>query len=238
MKVDNTLPLHKGLAMSREDVNATLGILGIFMLGIFLNWYPIVILKIPMPDSLAWKTIVSAVFQTLTTIVIPCVWAINRLGVSLADFGLNTRKLGQNLFYGCLLYSLALAAFIHCSADPMIANHAVRNADPLDAIGMASGMCLIAAGTDLATRGFILLTLARYTHVGFAIAIQNLTWYLGHIPEINMLTGCLGFMGAIGLTLTLGILGDVIALRTRNVVGLAMAHILLNVVLTAYIRQL
>jgi hypothetical protein len=219
-------------------MDAALGILGIFILGIFLNWYPIVILKIPLPESVTWRFTTTAALQTLTTIVLPYLWAISRLALSPADLGISTRKLGQNFLYGCLLYSLALAAFIHCSADPMIANHAVRNAAPLEAIGMASGMSLIAAGTDLATRGFILLSLARYTHVGFAIAVQNVTWYLGHIPEINMLTGCLGFAGAIGLTLTLGILGDVIALRTRNVVGLAMAHILLNVVLTIYIRQL
>ena len=238
MKVDSTIPLHQGFAMSQRDINAALGVLGIFILGIFLNVYLLSILKVPMPESVVWKSNVSAVIQTLTTIVIPYAWAISRLGLSPADLGLSTRKLGQNLLYGCLLYSLALAVFIHCSADPMIANHAVRNAAPAEAIGMVSGMSLIAAGTDLATRGFILLTLARYTHVGFAIAIQNLAWYLGHIHEINMLSGCLGFAGALGLTLTLGILGDVIALRTRNVVGLAMAHILLNVVLTVYIRQL
>lgn len=224
--------------MSRRDVNAVLGIVSIFILGIFLKVYPLAILNIPMPDNIALRSFVSGSLQTLTTVVVPYVWAINRLGMSAADLGLSTRKLGINLLYGCLLYSLALAAFIHCSADPMIANHAVRNATPLEAMGMASGMSLVAACTDLATRGFILLTLARYTHVGFAIAVQNLTWYLGHIPEINMLTGCLGFAGALGLTLTLGILGDVIVLRTRNVIGLAMAHILLNVVLTIYIRQL
>lgn len=238
MKIDSAIHLHQGLAMTRSDINATLGILGILLLGIFLTWYPVVILKIPLPENLAWKSLITAALQTLTTVVIPYVWAFSRLGLSPADLGLTTRKLGTNLLYGCLLYSLALAAFLHCSADPMIANHAVRNVAPLETIGMASGMSLIAAGTDLATRGFILLALARYTHVGFAIAIQNLTWYWGHIPEINMLTGCLGFAGALGLTLTLGILGDVIALRTRNVIGLAMAHILLNVVLTMYIRQL
>lgn len=68
--------------------------------------------------------------------------------------------------------------------------------------------------------------------------IQNLTWYLGHIHEINLLTNCLGYMNALGLTLILGVVGDVIALKTRNVVGLAIAHVLLNVALLIYIRQL
>ena len=138
----------------------------------------------------------------------------------------------------CLLYSLALTAFIHCSADPLISNHAVGKLPAWEAVGFAASMSLIAAGTDLATRGFILFSLARYTHTSIAILIQNLTWYLGHIHEINLLTGCLGYASALGLTLTLGILGDVVALRTRNVLGLAFAHILLNIVLSLYIRQL
>jgi hypothetical protein len=40
------------------------------------------------------------------------------------------------------------------------------------------------------------------------------------------------------LTLTLGILGDIVALRTRNVVGLAVAHVLLNITMMAFIRTL
>jgi membrane protease YdiL (CAAX protease family) len=179
-----------------------------------------------------------AIWQSVATILIPYIWAMKRLGFSLADLGLSTRKLGRSLLLGCLLYSLALAAFLHCSADPLITNHAVGKLPPMEAVGLASSMCLIAAGTDLETRGFILLTLTRYTHVGFAILVQNLAWYAGHIHEIKLLTGCLGFSGALALTLTLGIIGDLITLRTRNVAGLAIAHILLNVILSLYIRQL
>jgi len=65
-----------------------------------------------------------------------------------------------------------------------------------------------------------------------------LTWYLGHIHEIELLQDCLGYGMALSLTLTLGLLGDAIALKTRNVLGLAIPHILLNIILAIYIRQL
>lgn len=238
MKIDGTIQIHKGVAMSRQDVNAALGIVGIFGLGIFLIWYPLEILMIPLPGGVVAQNITTALWQTIATIVMPWTWARYRLGFSLADLGLSSHKLGRSFLLGCLLYSLALAAFIHCSDAPFISNHAVGVLPLGEAAGLTVAMSLIAAGTDLSTRGFILFALARHTHVGIAILIQNLTWILGHTYEINLLAGCLGYTGSLGLALTLGILGDVIALRTRNVAGLALAHILLNVLLSIYIRHL
>ena len=233
--------MQKGTGQSTSpwrDPNAVLGILGIFALGIFLDWYPKVVLELPMPADLVLGSAVSALWQVGATILLPCLWAIWRLGLRWRDLGLHTDKLGITLLLGCALYSLALAAFIHCSADPLIANHAVGQVPLAEALQLTAVMGLIAATTDIATRGFLLLSLARYAPVWFAVLVQNLTWYLGHIHEINLLTNCLGYGNALLLTLVLGILGDVIALKTRNVVGLAIAHVLLNVVLLVYIRQL
>ena len=238
MKYDTAIQLHHGFAMSRNDINAAVSILGIFALGVFLIWYPMSILNITLPDGLVTRSAINALWQTVTVIMLPCAWAMWRLGFSLADLGISTHKLGRALLLGCLLYSLALAAFIHCSDDPLITHHAVRTLPSLEALGLIASMSLIAAGTDLATRGFILFSLARYTPISVAIMAQNITWYLGHTNEIGLLTGCLGYASALGLTLTLGILGDVIALRTRNVLGLAFSHILLNIILSLYIRQL
>ncbi len=224
--------------ISQRNFNAVIGILGIFALGVFLDWFPKAFLEIPMPQGLVANSFANALWQISVTIFIPIYWAVKRLGFSLADLGLSLHNLGKTLILGCCLYSLALAAFIHCSDDPLISNHALRSISIWEAVGLTSSMGLIAAGTDIATRGFILFTLARHTHIAFAIFVQNLTWYLGHIHEINILTGCLGYGAALGLTLTLGLLGDAIALKTRNVVGLAIAHILLNIILAIYIRQL
>jgi len=221
-----------------RSLNAALGILGIFMLGIFLAWYLTKVHLIPLPKDPVWASLVGAFWQTFATVVIPYVWAMRRLGLKLADMGIRRAGFVDSTLQGCLLYSLALGAFIYCSSDPLISNHLLRHLGAGDASITLASMGLIAAGTDLATRGFILLTLVRYTNLAFAILIQNLTWYLGHINEIGLLSGCLGLWGALGLTLTLGLLGDVVALRTRNVVGLALAHILLNLAMTVYIRNL
>ena len=219
-------------------LNQVISILGIFTLGIFLNWFPLVFANIPWPQDRILRPIADALWQTITTIIIPIGWAIWRLGLKPSDMGLSQNNLVKTTLLGCALYSLALASFIHCSDDPLIAKNLLRNVDTIDAIILTSSMSLVAAGTDIATRGFILLTLARYTNVWFAIVVQNLTWYLGHIHEIGLLENCLGYYQALGLTLTLGLLGDAIALKTRNVIGLSIAHILLNVVMVSYMRHL
>ena len=227
-----------GISISSYKLNAFLSISGIYLLGIFLTWYLTGIMKIPLPDDLALQKLTIAVLQTVCTIIIPFIWAVKRLNFSLQDLGLSTKNLALSAILGCALYALALAAFLHCSSDPMISNNTIRSMEMKDASILFLGMAITAAGTDLATRGFILFTLARYTTLPIAIVMQNAAWFLGHTGEINMLENCLGLWTAIGLTLTLGILGDIIALKTRNIVGLSIAHILLNVVLVIYIRSL
>jgi hypothetical protein len=68
--------------------------------------------------------------------------------------------------------------------------------------------------------------------------MQNLVWFLGHLYEIGYLADCLGIPTAVLLTLTLGVLGDMVVLKTRNVLGLAGAHFVLNLVLSVYLRHL
>ncbi len=224
--------------MSQRHWNATLGVLGIVAFGIACQWIPFVTLNVPMPSDPIASMAITTFWQTLMLVVVPYLWAVKRLGMNLMDLGLNRQNLGTSTVLGCGLYLIALAAFIHCSNSDVIANHLVRRVDVPDAFKLVTLMGIIAAGTDLTTRGFILLTLTRYSNVFFAIFIQNLIWFLGHIQEIKLLTNCLGLTMATGLTLILGILGDVIVLRTRNVIGLAIAHFMLNVVLTVYIRSL
>jgi membrane protease YdiL (CAAX protease family) len=224
--------------MNQRNVNAALGVLGITGLGIFSQWLPFVILKVPMPEGLIASTAVTTFWQTLALVIFPYLWAIKRLGLSLADLGISRQKLGMNTLLGCGLYLIALASFVHCSEGEMMVNHAVRKIGIGDASALVVLMGIIAAGTDMTTRGFILLSLARYSHVAFAIFMQNLIWFLGHIHEIRLLADCLGVVMATVLTLTLGIVGDMIVLRTRNVIGLAIAHFLLNVVLAIYLRNL
>lgn len=226
-----------GIPVSGYKLNAFLAISGIYLLGIFLTWYLTAIFKIPIPENVPLRSLTTSILQTVCVIIIPYIWAIKRLNFSLQDLGISTKNLVQSIIFGCALYTLALAAFIHCSADPLISNHAIGKLELTDASIMLLAMAIVAAGTDIATRGFVLFTLARFTNLPIAIVMQNVTWYAGHTGEIKLLENCLGLWTAIGLTLTLGILGDIIALKTRNIVGLSIAHVLLNVALFIYIRN-
>lgn len=221
-----------------ENLNNVLGIIGIYIFGIFLTWLITAIFPMPFEGDVALQALFTAALQTVCTIFIPYIWAVKRLGLGIHQLGINKTALVKSTILGCLLYSLALYAFIHCSADPLISNHALGQFDMLNASLLLASMCLIAAGTDIATRGFILLGLAKYANIPLAVLFQNLAWFVGHIGEINVLTNCLGQVNAIALTLTLGILGDIVVLKTRNVIGLSIAHIMLNITLTVYIRSL
>jgi hypothetical protein len=87
---------------------------------------------------------------------------------------------------------------------------------------------IMASITDFWTRGFILFELSRRYNKTVAIIGQNLTWFMLHLYEIELLNSYIGYAGAILLTLTLGILGDMIALKTKSIIGLMIGHVILN----------
>lgn len=222
--------------MSGADFNAALGAIGVIGFGIFSLWFPSVILRLPVPDGPLASIAVIALWQTVALVILPYLWATGRLGMRLDDLGVTWQALGKSTILGCLLYSIALVAFIHCSEGRMMSDHSLRSSGPGEAALLVSLMGLVAAGTDMTTRGFVLLVLARHSPIIFAIAMQNLIWFTGHVHEIKQLADCLGIASAAALTLTLGILGDLIVLRTGNVLGLAIAHVMLNIILAVYLR--
>jgi hypothetical protein len=227
------------LRFASWDPGATLRILGVFAAGILITRLLIVDLPIPLPrDPLRFKIATTAILW-LSLVVLPYAFAWRSFGLSPAALGVHLRNLGASLGLGCALYALALVFFVFCSGDPIIARHPARFLEkPENVALLASSMSLHAAGTDVATRGFILLSLERFSPVWFAILMQNVVWFWGHVYEVELLSNCLGWWAGGGLFLALGVLGDMVALRTRNVVGIALGHILLNLVMIAYIRQL
>jgi len=236
--------------MPRPKWNQVVAVVGVLALPFLAQWITQLTLSTlleaarPAPTSLPRIRmvdfiLVSGVVLFTATVVLPYTWARIVLGLRPGELGVTLRGLGRGLLLGCALYLVAYLAFVlFCSADPKIADHFTRHLEGSRLVILVTGMCVIAAATDLATRGFVLLTLARYTPVWFAILVQNFFWIYMHLPEIDKLAGpqCLGTIGAYGLFLFLGIAGDVIALRTRNVVGLAIGHVLLNVAMVFTIR--
>lgn len=249
IRLSHTIPLSIGSAgrqgqemiayhvLSRHNFNAVAGILAITVLSILVVWVPVVLLRMPMPEGVIASMAVTTAMEVSAGVLLPYFWAMKRLGLSFRDLGITKCNLWQSIYLGCALYTIALLVFFHCTSGEMMANHTIRKASLEETLLLVPMMGLIAAGTDMSTRGFILLSLSRYSHVAFAVLMQNVVWFLGHLHEIELLTDCLGFKQAVGLTILLGVLGDVIVLRTRNVIGLAVAHFLLNIILSVYLRH-
>jgi len=227
----------KRINISRRNFNAVISSMAVLLVGIMSLWFPTAVLNIPLPKDAFTSALLTAIWQTVAVVIFPYYWAVKRLDMSMADLGVSKANLGKSIFLGCALYFIALVVFIHCSTNNIMMNHVITTMPTVDAYLFMSTMALVAAGTDFTTRGYILLVLTKYSNVYFAVFVQNLVWFVGHISEINFLANCIGFFNSILLTLVLGIIGDVIVLKLRNVIGLAIAHILLNVILTIFMRN-
>ena len=62
-----------------------------------------------------------------------------------------------------------------------------------------------------------------------AIIVQNVLWIVLHIYELEILSDSMTWFGSLLLAITLGILGDMIALKWNSVRPLMLGHIWLNV---------
>jgi hypothetical protein len=228
-----TLSFH--IARTSRDLNAVAGVIGIFGLGIFLTWFSITALRIPLPSEPVDHTAAAATIQVLGTVVLPYVWAAKRMGLSPAHLGLTRRNLGLSMLGGFGVYAVAGTAFILALDSPAISDHPIPTLGLGRQILLGVTMCLVVAGTDIATRGFVLLALVEHSSVGFAILMQNFFWLFGHTYEIEIMTAAYGRVGAIALFVLLGVLGDAVALKTRNVLGLSAGHVVLNILMIAII---
>jgi len=132
-----------------------------------------------------------------------------------------------NLFAGILLYSFVGVIFVNYQ---IFFNSWIG----IDGLFLWFNFILVglmASITDFWTRGFILFTLAKKTSEKNAIFWQNITWFVIHIYEIELLIPFIGLLNSILLTLLLGIGGDLIALRTKSIFGLMLGHVTLNLII-------
>lgn len=200
------------------------------ILYLYREWY----LDLNATESAIYR--VSRMF--LVYIFFPFLWAIYWKKEKLKDLGITKKNLLTSTILGIGVYSIALLVFIFSIGNPSFNENFVSGTkyERLnDLIFITILVSIMAMITDLWTRGFILMLLAKHSSVYFAILTQNITWFLVHIYEIDALQNVITLPGAIALTLTLGILGDVVALKTKNILGLGIGHIWLNVVFTAWI---
>ena len=130
---------------------------------------------------------------------------------------------------GIGLYTIALAAFTIFPPKAPGFVFWTSEAGALDWMVTLPCICVMAAVTDVWTRGFVLLNLAPRIGTTQAIVVQNILWIVLHLYELELLATSMTWIGALLLAITLGILGDAIALHWGSVRPLMAGHIWLNV---------
>jgi len=164
--------------------------------------------------------------RMLLVYVFPSYLFVRRYGGSLRDMGIRfpEKYAFISLIGGMMIY--VVVGFIFLKYQIFFGGWRHRSWNTLWIIFMFVG--IMASVTDFWTRGFILLEIERKEGEKAAIFYQNLTWFVIHIYEIDLLIPYIGLVGAIIMTLFLGIVGDIIALRTKSIIGLMLGHIALN----------
>ena len=124
------------------------------------------------------------------------------------------------MIFGLGVYSIALIAFLLSLGNPNFDKYfrwgtEYSIVEWLLILALVSWMAFV---TDLWTRGFVLMLLAKYQSPWFGIFAQNVTWLVIHLYEIALLYPAMGIFGALALTITLGVLGDIVALKTKNII--------------------
>jgi len=179
-----------------------------------------------------------AIRMTFVYVLIPFWWAMTKLGTRLEEFGLTTKNLKESMLYGGLVYAVALVVFIHSLNNPdfyLTWAAGYERMPPPELLLTGILFSWMAAITDIWTRGFILMQVTKYSTATFGVVVQNVAWMIVHLYEIVLLAPTLSLLGAVLLTVVLGTTGDVVALKTRNIVGLAFGHVVLNVGFLAYV---
>lgn len=186
-------------------------------------------------------SIFRAVRMGIVYIVFPFGWALYFKKFRLKDMGITTKNLLYSIIFGTAVYSIALAVFIYTVGNEDFDVYFVDwmlESSQRELIIILALTSFMAVVTDVWTRGFILMLLARHHSPYLGVLAQNVTWLLVHLYEIDLLQKSLSLHGAITLTLTLGLSGDALALKTRNIIGLAVGHVFLNIAFACYIMSI
>lgn len=158
--------------------------------------------------------------------VLPSLLFVKRWGGSIDNTGVLLSKNYRmtSVLLGIGVYSVAIGVFLHYEIF-------YGGWVGLDSKVLWIRFLLVAVMasiTDFWTRGFILFELSRKFGDKLAIIAQNITWFTIHIYEVELLAPYIGIPLGVALTLFLGFGGDLVALKTKSIVGLMLGHILLN----------
>lgn len=188
--------------------------------------------------SSRWGSALFRAFRMSIVYVIPAIWWLRRNNKNqiFAEMGLSLprERAPFILGTGILLYCFALMAFLlwppqSCGFTFWSSEAGCRAPQLADWLVVLPLICIMAMITDLWTRGFVLLQAAERWGEPKAIALQNALWLLLHLYELELLAPSMSWAGALLLAVFLGIVGDLLALKERSVVGLMAGHAILNI---------
>ncbi|MHA2251994.1 MAG: CPBP family glutamic-type intramembrane protease [Candidatus Kariarchaeaceae archaeon] len=168
--------------------------------------------------------------------VIPAIWFVNRHNGSWKDLGILPSKDYpiSSIIAGILVYLIAIIVFL--KYDIFYAGW--DQTSTTTTIVKFFFIAVMASITDFWTRGFILFELAKRYRSYIAVLWQNIIWFVIHLYEIELLVPYIGIYYSILLTITLGIGGDLVALKTESILGLMCGHILLNLAIILSAKEI
>ncbi|MFX1512816.1 MAG: type II CAAX prenyl endopeptidase Rce1 family protein [Promethearchaeota archaeon] len=177
---------------------------------------------------------IRAARMTLIYVIFPYLFTRTFLdpSYSIEDVGLTIQGSKKGVYLGIILYTVVLAILINQLGDSDFKSDwvdSLKSESLLTLVFYAFLASWMAAITDLWARGYILFQICKYSSFHVGILFQTLIWMLIHWYEIDLLTPNLGFLYSFTLTLFLGIGGGFITLKTRNITGLVIGHIWLNI---------
>ncbi|MHA1619908.1 MAG: hypothetical protein ACTSVZ_11565 [Promethearchaeota archaeon] len=144
------------------------------------------------------------------------------------DFGLQWSTPG--LIYGILFYIVCSALFILIS----FSFHFYIGLPIIYLILKTISFFIIMFLVDLWFHGFLFLGIYRHNGFKSALLYQNIYWFIFHTIEIEDLIPDIGVFYACLFIVVTGLIGDLIAYKTRSIYGLAIGHILLNLLIIVF----
>ncbi|MCG3217920.1 MAG: CPBP family intramembrane metalloprotease [Candidatus Heimdallarchaeota archaeon] len=162
------------------------------------------------------------VFRMFCCYLVPFFWFINSTNLSLKDMGLKYDSWG--LWLGILAYAVPTFVFI---ANEIFSKE-WQNHSSWEIVLLLTLTFVMASITDLWFHGFIFMGLVNTRSVKIAFLVQNTLWFVFHYYEIILLEPYIGWLNAFVLSLYLGLVGDIITLKTKSVIGLMIGHSLFN----------
>ena len=200
--------------------------------GLILNLILVSIMLIFRPFFLHWSfPLSSALWETITMLFafgIPIYLVLKNEDWNKEDIGLQWSNTG--LFYGIIFYVVFSMVFIYIG----FGFDEYKAISAFYLVLRALSYLIIMFFVDLWFHGFLFLGISRYHGFKLALIFQNIYWFVFHISEILILIPKMGIFFSCLFIVLAGIIGDLVAYKSQSIYGLAIGHIILNLLIIIF----